>query len=90
MYQAFSTVPYDKGSNFLLHLERTVGGLDVFLPYVQNYVKTYRNTSITTDVWKDHLFEYFTLNHGQDVVDKLQSVDFDVGGVPVRVCMPFC
>ncbi|KAJ2962575.1 hypothetical protein NUW54_g14331 [Trametes sanguinea] len=29
---AYSTVPYEKGANFLLHLERMLGGLDAFLP----------------------------------------------------------
>lgn len=71
-------MPYDKGSNFLLHLERTVGGLDVFLPYVQDYVKTYRNCSITTDTWKAHLMEYFKQHHSGEVFEKLKAVDFDV------------
>lgn len=31
----FSSIPYEKGSTFLLHLERTVGGLDLWIPYMR-------------------------------------------------------
>ncbi|KAL7415639.1 peptidase family M1-domain-containing protein [Mrakia frigida] len=74
---AFSTVPYDKGSNFLLHLEITMGGLDVFLPYVQSYVKTFAGLSISTDDWKAHLYAYFTKNGGPEAVKKLDGVQWD-------------
>jgi len=56
---AYSNVPYEKGANFLLHLERTLGGLDVFLPYAKHYVQTFMGQSITTQQWKDHLLGYF-------------------------------
>ena len=38
---AYSTIPYEKGANFILHLERMLGGLDVFLPYIYDYVSTF-------------------------------------------------
>ncbi|KAN0101130.1 Peptidase family M1 domain containing protein [Tylopilus felleus] len=56
---AYSDVPYEKGANFLLHLERSLGGLDVFLPYVKHYVQTFMGQSITTQQWKDNLIAYF-------------------------------
>lgn len=31
----FSSIPYDKGSQLLYLLEKTVGGLEFFLPYVK-------------------------------------------------------
>ncbi|KAH7884099.1 hypothetical protein F5I97DRAFT_1930308 [Phlebopus sp. FC_14] len=69
---AYSSVPYEKGANFILHLERALGGLDVFLPYVKHYVNKFMGQSITTQQWKDDLFQYFsndvearsTLEHG--------------------------
>jgi len=57
---AYSSVPYEKGGNFILHLERALGGLDVFLPYVKHYVATFMGQSITTQQWKDDLFAYFS------------------------------
>ncbi|KAF8890429.1 peptidase family M1-domain-containing protein [Infundibulicybe gibba] len=74
---AFSTVPYEKGSNLILHLERTLGGLDVFIPYIKDYVNTYIGKSITTDEWKAHLYDYFKKHHGQDKVDALNTIDWN-------------
>lgn len=72
---AFSSVPYDKGSNFLLYLERKVGGLDVFLPYIRNYITTFANQSITTDQWRKHLFGFY--KDKPDVIEKLEAVKWD-------------
>ncbi|KAJ7591549.1 peptidase family M1-domain-containing protein [Mycena floridula] len=75
--EAYSRVPYDKGANLILHLEQTLGGLDVFLPYVRDYVKTYIGKSITTRQWKDHLYAYFEKNGGEQKVKALDSVDWN-------------
>jgi len=72
---AYSQVPYEKGANFLLHLERTLGGTDVFLPYVYDYVSTFTGKSITTEQWKEHLYDYFR-KHNQEKVKALDTVDF--------------
>jgi leukotriene-A4 hydrolase len=53
---AFSSIPYEKGANFLLHLECILGGLDIFLPYVKDYVETFIGKSITSEQWKEHLY----------------------------------
>jgi leukotriene-A4 hydrolase len=83
---AFSRVPYEKGSNFLLHLERTVGGLDVFLPYVKEYVKTFSGTSITTDQWRSHLFDYFgKVKDSEEILKSLGKIDWDAVS---RTCRP--
>ncbi|KAJ7284708.1 peptidase family M1-domain-containing protein [Mycena rebaudengoi] len=74
---AYSEVPYEKGSNLILHLERTLGGLDVFLPYVRDYVNTYIGKSITTDEWKSHLYAFYTANGGPDKIKALDSVDWN-------------
>ncbi|POW00058.1 hypothetical protein PSTT_13351 [Puccinia striiformis] len=72
---AFSSVPYDKGANFLLYLEDVVGGLSIFLPYASDYVKTFKGKSLDTTMWKDHLFKYFE-NQSQ-VLSKLKTVDWE-------------
>ncbi|KAG8986317.1 hypothetical protein FRB90_004074, partial [Tulasnella sp. 427] len=74
---AYSSIPYEKGSNFLLYLERQLGGLPVMLPYLKDYVNTFRGQSIRTDEWKKHLFKYFSKNGGQEKLDILNKVDFD-------------
>ncbi|KII94452.1 hypothetical protein PLICRDRAFT_102250 [Plicaturopsis crispa FD-325 SS-3] len=74
---AYSSIPYEKGANFLLHLERTLGGLDVFLPYARDYINTFTGKSITTDQWKDHLFAYFEKYAGGEKMEALHSVDWN-------------
>ncbi|CAA7267762.1 unnamed protein product [Cyclocybe aegerita] len=74
---AYSSIPYEKGANFLLHLERTLGGLDVFLPYVKDYVETFMGKSITTAEWKNHLYGYWTKHGGPDKIKALDSVAWD-------------
>ncbi|KAF7329344.1 Leuk-A4-hydro-C domain-containing protein [Mycena kentingensis (nom. inval.)] len=72
---AYSQVSYEKGANLLLHIERTIGGLDVFLPYVKDYVSTYIGKSISTDQWKDHLYAFF--ENKPEVVKKLDTIDWE-------------
>ncbi|KZT68834.1 hypothetical protein DAEQUDRAFT_745556 [Daedalea quercina L-15889] len=73
---AYSKVPYEKGSNLILHLEQTLGGLDVFLPYVYDYAATYLGKSITTAEWKSHLYAYYEA-HNKEKVKALNSIDWD-------------
>ncbi|WFD34894.1 leukotriene-A4 hydrolase [Malassezia cuniculi] len=72
---AFSSIPYDKGANFLLHIERVVGGLDVFLPYVRAYFFAFQGRSVTTEDWKNHLFAYYA--GSEEITERLKSIDFD-------------
>jgi leukotriene-A4 hydrolase len=74
---AYSRVPYDKGANFLLHIERTLGGLEVFLPYVKDYIATYMGHSITTETWKNHLYAYFQKNGSEQQIKALNSINWD-------------
>lgn len=85
---AYSGVPYEKGANFLLHIERTLGGVDVFLPYVKDYVKRFMGESITTDMWKDHLFAYYTQFGGGDKLEALKSIDWDAWLFGTGVTLP--
>ncbi|KAF7340280.1 Leukotriene A-4 hydrolase [Mycena venus] len=74
---AYSRVPYEKGSNLILHIERTLGGLDVFLPYVKDYVNTFIGTSITTEQWKTHLYDFYSKNGGPEKIKLLDSIDWN-------------
>ncbi|KAI0742559.1 metalloprotease [Daedaleopsis nitida] len=74
---AYSDVPYEKGSNFLLHLETVLGGLDVFLPYVLDYVTTFMGQSITTDMWKNHLFKYWEAKGSAAQIKALNDVEWE-------------
>ncbi|KAI0735797.1 peptidase family M1-domain-containing protein [Earliella scabrosa] len=74
---AYSTIPYEKGANFLLHLERMLGGLDVFLPYIHDYVQTFMGKSITTEQWKNHLYNYFREHGGEEKIKALDSVKWN-------------
>lgn len=72
---AFSSIPYEKGSNFLLHLEQVVGGFDVFLPYVKAYFHAFYDRSVTTEEWQTHLFTYYESNPA--ILAKLKAVEWD-------------
>ncbi|WWC90899.1 leukotriene A-4 hydrolase/aminopeptidase [Kwoniella dendrophila CBS 6074] len=76
--EGYSQVPYEKGANFLLYLESTLGGLDNFIPYMKDYVRTFEGTSITTDQWREHLFHYFKQHKdGEELTRRLGKVDWD-------------
>ncbi|WWC63102.1 leukotriene A-4 hydrolase/aminopeptidase [Kwoniella dejecticola CBS 10117] len=76
--EGYSQVPYEKGANFLLYLERTLGGLDNFIPYMKDYVRTFEGTSITTDQWREHLFHYFGQHKdAEELTRRLGKVDWD-------------
>jgi leukotriene-A4 hydrolase len=61
----------------LYHIEKTVGGGDIFEPFLKSYVGKFAGQSITTDQWKDYLYEYFEKTHGQALVDKLNTIDWN-------------
>jgi len=57
---AFSVIPYIKGSTFLWYLEEIVGGPDKFEPFLRSYYDKFKYQSITTDVFKEYFLEYFS------------------------------
>lgn len=67
------------GPDFYTRTERTLGGLHVFLPYVKDYVSIFMGKSITTQQWKDHLYDYFQNHGGTEKIELLDSVDWNVG-----------
>jgi leukotriene-A4 hydrolase len=72
---AFSSIPYEKGSLFILYLERLVGGLDNFLPFIRSYFKAFYDRSISTEEWKQHLFDFYAGN--EEITKKLNTVEWD-------------
>ncbi|KAJ9101130.1 hypothetical protein QFC21_003348 [Naganishia friedmannii] len=74
----FSTVPYDKGSNFLLHIERQVGGLKVFRPYIKSYIQKFSGNVVTTEEWRAHLYDFFgKQENGKEYIKKLDEIKWD-------------
>lgn len=58
--------------------ERTLGGLEIFLPYIKDYVKTFMRKSITTEQWVSHLYSYFEKHGGAEKIELLNKVNWDV------------
>ncbi|PWW77874.1 leukotriene A-4 hydrol [Tuber magnatum] len=71
---AFSSVPYEKGFNFLYYLDRLVGRgkWDTFIPH---YFSTYRRKSLTSFDFKDTLLSFFSKDAEASVA--LAKVDWD-------------
>jgi len=56
---AFSVVPYEKGSTFLWFLEEKVGSGDVLEKFLKSYYEKFKYQSITSDMFKEYFLEYF-------------------------------
>lgn len=71
---AFSSIPYEKGFNFLFHLDNLVGreNWDTFIPY---YFNKFQRKSLTSQDFKDTLTEFFKSDEG--VSKKLVDLDWD-------------
>ncbi|KAL7749856.1 Leucyl aminopeptidase yscIV [Sorochytrium milnesiophthora] len=75
---AFSSVPYEKGFNFLYYLEQLLGGPEVFEPYMQAYFKRFAHQSIDTKDWKEFLYWFMDHYFGEEKVKLLDTqVDWD-------------
>nr|XP_026490578.1 LOW QUALITY PROTEIN: leukotriene A-4 hydrolase [Vanessa tameamea] len=66
---AFSTVPYEKGSLFLRYLEDLLGGPAVFDDFLRSYLNNFQRQSIDTDQFKSYLLNYFKDNENLSTVD---------------------
>ena len=56
---AFSCVPYEKGSTFLWYLEDLVGGAAVFEPFLRSYYTKFAYKSIDSEQFKAFFLEQF-------------------------------
>uniref|UniRef100_A0A6B2E589 Putative bifunctional leukotriene a4 hydrolase/aminopeptidase lta4h n=1 Tax=Phlebotomus kandelakii TaxID=1109342 RepID=A0A6B2E589_9DIPT len=71
---AFSTVPYMKGSTFLRYLEELFGGPSVFDPFLRFYLQKYKFQSIESNDFKKTVYEYF---HEDKYNEILSQIDWD-------------
>ncbi|KAG5363898.1 Leukotriene A-4 hydrolase-like protein [Yarrowia sp. B02] len=71
---AFSSVPYEKGSTFLFFLETEIGQAK-FDPFVKHYFKHFRYKSLDTYQFIDCLFDFYA--NDQEVTDKLNAIDWE-------------
>lgn len=79
---AFSTVPYEKGSNLLYHIEQTVGGTAKFDPFIPYYFNKFKYKSLDTYQFIDCLYEFFD----KELLDKIdwKTWLFEPGLPPVK------
>jgi len=57
---SFSTVPYEKGFNFLYYLESVIGGPEKMAPFIKAYVKKFSSHPLTSDDFRMFFMEYFS------------------------------
>jgi len=68
---AFSCVPYVKGSTFLWYLEDSVGGADVFEPFLKSYLEKFAYMSIDSEQFKAYFLEKF------GTLENVKRIDWD-------------
>ncbi|KAJ1348437.1 hypothetical protein KIN20_003737 [Parelaphostrongylus tenuis] len=66
---AFSSVPYEKGSAFLFTIEQLLGDPVRFEKFLRAYIDKYAFQSVTTDIWKHELYSFFP--EKKEVIDKI-------------------
>ncbi|XP_058449889.1 leukotriene A-4 hydrolase [Malaya genurostris] len=72
---AFSTVPYMKGSTFLRYLEDHFGGPSKFEPFFRSYLDKFKYQSVLTTHFKKDLYEWFRGDPANEVL--LDRIDWD-------------
>ncbi|KAJ9615028.1 Leucyl aminopeptidase yscIV [Cladophialophora chaetospira] len=71
---AFSSIPYEKGFNFLYFIEKTISK-EEFDKFIPHYFETWRGKSLDSYDFKATLLDFFTSN--STVSKKLNSIDWD-------------
>jgi leukotriene A-4 hydrolase/aminopeptidase len=84
---AFSSVPYEKGFNFLYYLsKKIVGSTEKFEAFLKSYFTKFARKSISEHDMKKYFIEYFTPIIGEE---KLKKIDWDAwlyssGDLPIK------
>lgn len=82
----FSSVPYEKGSNFIYHLEEKLGGIKEFDPFIKFYFTKFSQKSIDTYQFIDSLYEFYSNDDSK--INALNSIDWELWlytpGLPPR------
>ncbi|VDK76038.1 unnamed protein product, partial [Onchocerca ochengi] len=68
---AYSLIPYEKGSALLMILEQQLGVTE-FDEFLKKYIEKFAQKSIVTDDWKAFLYEYFS-----DKKNVLDGIDWN-------------
>ena len=68
---AFSVVPYEKGSTFLWYLEELVGGAALFEPFLKSYYAHFAYKSINTEQFKEFFLQQFSS------LEAVAAIDWD-------------
>ncbi|CAG8574026.1 14594_t:CDS:10 [Acaulospora morrowiae] len=74
---SFSSVPYEKGFNFLYHIQKVIGGPEFFEPYMKAHVQEFAGKSITTDDWKNFLYSFVEKNFGAERKALLDTIQWE-------------
>lgn len=81
---AFSSVPYEKGFNFLFYLETLVGGPEVFQAFMKSYIQNYKFQSVTSEDFKQYFINYFKDQPSKEAIDKIDWTNwFNKPGMPL-------
>lgn len=68
---SFSRIPYEKGFNFIFYLEKKLGGLKDFDPFITYYFKKYRYKSLDSFQFIDTLYEFFIPLGKKETLDSI-------------------
>jgi leukotriene-A4 hydrolase len=71
---AFSSIPYEKGSTFLYHLEKLIG-IEKWNPFIPHYFTTYKERSLDSYEFKATLLDFFASD--AEASKKLTDLDWD-------------
>ncbi|CEP23408.1 LAP2 [Cyberlindnera jadinii] len=82
----FSSVPYEKGSNFIYHLETQLGGVEEFDPFIKFYFTEFSKQSIDTYQFVDSLYKFYGKDPSKIAI--LDNIDWELWlytpGLPPR------
>lgn len=68
---AFSRIPYEKGSFFLFKLENKLGGKKEFDPFVKFYFSKFRYKSLNSAEFVETLYEYYEPRGKKEILDSI-------------------
>lgn len=71
---AYSRIPYEKGSALLYYLEKIVGSEGEFEEFLRSYIEKFKFKSINTADWKEYFMSFFHEKASSGVFDE---VDWD-------------
>jgi leukotriene-A4 hydrolase len=85
---AFSSIPYEKGFNFLNYLQEAVGGAKYFDPWLKQWVTDQAYKSVTTNDFISHFVSFFKHAEVGPQVDRTMFDSFDWSSWLVKPGMP--